>query len=77
MEFRKFNIASVGVNCKEIAEFKIGSHIRFDDPYKQRKGTGVILSFAQADYHPIVWYKDNETGEMFSEYLGWCELIDD
>ena len=76
MEFRDFNISSVGIGRTELDEFKIGSHIMFDDPYKQRKGTGVIESFAQADNYPIIWYRDDKDGQLYSEYLGWCKLID-
>lgn len=71
--YRHFNV-TVGVCCKEIGEFKIGSHITFNDLYEQKSGSGTIYSFAQFGYEPVAWYTDDVSGDLKMAYLGWCKL---
>lgn len=71
--YRRFDVI-VGVCCKQIDEFKIGSHIKFNDLYKGETGSGTIYSFAQQGYEPVAWYTDDMTGDLKSVMLGWCRL---
>lgn len=70
MAFKKYD-RQVGVDCRQVNEFCIGDTIRFHNEYTDQKGIGKITAFAQADYEPLVWFK-NEDGEHHSVHLGWC-----
>lgn len=73
-QYRHFDVR-VGVCCTEIDEFKIGSHVEFNDLYENNKGSGVIQSFAQCGYEPTVWLINDTTGHLENVMLGWCNLI--
>lgn len=72
--FRKFDLKNIPVYTKSIEEFSVGSHIEFYDECSGKYGSGIITSFARADYDPLIWYKDDDTGESRSVHLGWCTL---
>lgn len=71
--YRKFNV-KVGVNCDSIEEFKIGSHVEYNDLYEGRNGSGTIFAFAQCGYEPTAWLIDDISGEREGVMLGWCKL---
>lgn len=73
-QYRHFNVR-VGVCCSKIDEFEIGSHIEFNDMYRDHKGCGTITAFAQCGYEPTVWLLNDKTGDLENVMLGWCKLL--
>lgn len=71
--YRHFNV-KVGVSCKSIEEFNLGSKIVYDDKYDGCSGSGTIFAFAQHGYEPTVWITDSATGDAKCVMLGWCRL---
>lgn len=64
----------VGVDCKQVNEFALGDEIEYNDLYFHNAGRGIITSFAQADYEPTVWFKDDKD-EHKTVHLGWCKKL--
>jgi len=71
--YRHFDV-HVGVGCKAIAEFKIGSHISYNDRYENSSGSGKIFAFAQQGYEPTAWIYEDTTQDVKCVMLGWCTL---
>lgn len=72
--FRHFDV-TVGRNCQQIEEFKIGSKIKFHDECTGESGEGIIECFCQSGYRPTIWYRDS-SGKLDMAFLGWCKLVE-